>query len=89
MVDRSPRGHYLPFVAAVLALTRPARWAEGRRTGQGRSLTDLHDWRPARTRRPWEAGCTRICAGGRTPISRALAVKSPARLGKTMRPYDD
>ena len=70
MVERSPRGQYLPFVAAVLAGAALPAWAAGAAPARPVASSQLHAWEAGEDRGPSRRGCTSACAAP-TPISGA------------------
>src|SRR4029077_17262769 len=89
MVDRAPRGHFLPFVVVVLACATVPAWAAGAAPARAAASTELHAWEaggdPAALEK-WVHGHLRRAE---VDIARLLAVKSARTVGNTLRPYDD
>src|SRR5256885_1246020 len=90
MVERSPRGHSLPFAVAVLACAAlsalPAR-AAGAAAGRGAASLDLHAWEAGEDPGSLDAWVHGHLRRAEADIGRLLAVKrsEERRVGKECR----
>ena len=89
MVERSPRGQYLPFVAAVLAGAALPAWAAGAAPARALASAQLHAWEAGDDPGALEAWVHERLRRADADIGRLLAVKSARTVGNTLRPYDD
>ena len=89
MVERSPRGQYLPFVAAVLAGAALPAWAAGAAPARPVASSQLHAWEAGDDPGALEAWVHERLRRADADIGRLLAVTSARTVGNTLRPYDD
>jgi len=89
MVGRSPRGHCLPFVVAVLACAALPAWAAGAATPKAVASTALHSWEAGEDPAALDTWVHQHLRRADADLARLMAVKGARTVGNTLRPYDD
>ena len=89
MAGRSPRGHCLPFVVAVLACAAAPAWTAGAATPKAVASNDLHSWEAGEDPAALETWVHQHLRRADADIARLMAVKGARTVGNSLRPYDD
>src|ERR1700693_1444573 len=89
MVGRSPRGHCLPFVVAVLVCAALPAWAAGAATPKAVVSKDLHSWEVGEDAAALDTWVHQHLRRADADIARLMAVNGARTVRNTLRPYDD
>ena len=88
MVGRSPRGHYLLCVVAVVACAALPAWAAGAATPKAVASKELHAWEAGDDPATLDAWVHEHLRRADAKVARLVAVKGARTVGNTLRPYD-